>query len=269
MKENHRGYPRNIIKTPQEIALIEKAGQIVAETLSLIEKHIRPGIEILELDKIAEEFILSKNAIPSFKGYEVDKKFYPNTLCISIDEVIIHGIPNKRQLQEGEIVSVDCGCQFEGYHGDSAYTFKVGQISDEKQKLLDVTEKALYLGIEQAVDKNKVFDISRAVQNYVEQHGYSSPRELVGHGVGQNLHEEPSIPNHVPPLLHRNNFPNMKLQTGMTIAIEPMVMMSRNHNVITLKDGWTIVTSDKSPSAHFEHTVVIENQKARILTARN
>jgi methionyl aminopeptidase len=256
-----------LIRTAEEIGLIEKACRIVADTLSLIEKYIAPGIETIELDKIAEDYIKSLNAYPAFKGYKVDDKYYPNTLCISIDEEVVHGIPGNRKLKEGEIVSVDCGAKLNGYYGDSAYTFPVGEITEEKKRLLQVTQESLMLGIEQAVDRNKVYDISRAVQDYCESKGYSLTRELFGHGIGSKLHEEPSIPNFVPPLLHRGNFPNMKLYTGMALAIEPMVHAGA-HQVKTLKDGWTVVTSDNSPAAHFEHTVIVQDGKPLILTIR-
>lgn len=256
------------IKTEKEIDLIEKACRIVAETLSLIEKYVKPGVETLELDKIAEDYIRSKDAIPAFKGYMVDRKKFPATLCISIDEEVVHGIPGSRKLIEGEIVSIDCGCHKNEYYGDSAVTFGVGQISEEKTKLMDVTNKSLFLGIEQAITGNKIYDVSRAIQDYVESNGFSLTRELCGHGVGKYLHEEPSIPNFVPPLLHRQRFPNVKLYKGMSLAIEPMVHAG-SLQVRTLKDGWTVVTADGKPAAHFEHTVIVDDGKAQILTLRD
>ncbi len=244
---------------------IEQACRIVAETIDLVGKQVISGISTSELDEIAEDYIKSKGAEPAFKGY----RGFPNSLCISVEEEVVHGIPsNKRKLIEGEIVSIDCGVKLNGYYGDGARTFPVGTISIEKKKLLDITEKSLYLGIEKAVARNKVYDISRAIQNYVESNGFSIVRELTGHGVGKNLHEDPSIPNFVPPLLYRTHFPNDKLRKGQTLAIEPMVNMGDYH-VNTADDGWTIYTSDKMPSAHFEHTVVVEEGKPIILTLAN
>ncbi len=256
------------IKTDTEITLMEKAGRIVAEVHMLLSKYIKPGIKTIELDQIAEDYILSKNARPAFKGYIVDKRKYPNTLCISIDEEVVHGIPSERQLEEGQIVSIDCGVEKDGYYGDSAVSFPVGKISLEKQKLLEVTEQALYEGISQAIQGNKIYDISRAIQNYVEKHGFSVTRELVGHGIGKSLHEEPPVPNFVPLLLHRNRYPNVKLINGMALAIEPMVHMGAKE-VITKKDYWTVCTADKSPAAHFEHTIIVNNNKPLILTMRD
>jgi methionyl aminopeptidase len=244
---------------------MEEACRIVSDTLLHIKKYITPGISTLELDAIAEDFILTNNAMPAFKGYEVDTKTYPYTLCISIDEEVVHGMPSKRILKEGEVVSIDCGCKINEHYGDSAFTFPVGNISEEKKKLLSVTKESLYKGIEQAKTNNKIYDISRAIQNHVEKAGFSVVRELVGHGIGHHLHEEPAIPNFVPALLHRNKFPNIKLQKGQALAIEPMVNSGGFH-VRTANDGWTIYTADKRPSAHFEHTVIIDDNKPVILT---
>ncbi|MGB9772058.1 MAG: type I methionyl aminopeptidase [Candidatus Kapaibacteriota bacterium] len=259
--------PVTLVKTAEEIKLIEQACRIVAETLAILEKYVKPGTETIELDKIAEDFILSHNAVPAFKGYRVDNKEYRHTLCISIDEEVVHGIPGTRVLREGEIVSLDCGVKKDGYYGDSAVTYPVGKISEEKERLLKVTQKALELGIEAAVEGNKVYDISRAIQTYVEANGYSVNRELVGHGIGKRLHEEPPIPNFVPPLLARRQYPNMKLLSNMTIAIEPMVNMG-DYKVVTKEDGWTVATADGKPSAHFEHTIVVTKDKAIVLTYR-
>ncbi len=264
---NHTIVPKNI-KTDSELGLIEKACRIVAETLVLVGKHVKPGIETIELDRIAEDYIRSKDARPAFKGYQVDDKFFPNTLCISIDEEVVHGIPGSRKLEEGMIVSIDCGCEKEGYFGDSAVTFAVGEISEEKKKLMKVTEEALMQGIAQALPRNKVYDISRAVQTYVEKFGFSVTRELVGHGVGKNLHEEPPIPNFVPPLLNRAQYPNMKLFKNMTLAIEPMVHAGRKE-IRVAHDGWTVFTLDKKPAAHFEHTIIVDEGEPKILTLRD
>jgi len=264
---SNNNYRTPVIRTAEEIGKIEKACRIVADTLTLLENYIKPGVTTLELDKIAEDFIKSKNAVPAFKGYQVDDKYFPNTLCISVDEEVVHGIPGKRKLVEGEIVSLDCGAQLDGYFGDSAYTYSVGEISDEKKRLMQITQESLMLGIEQAVDRNKVYDIGRAIQTYCEKNGYTLTRELVGHGVGKKLHEEPSIPNFVPALLHRSKYPNVKLYSGMCLAIEPMVHQG-GVKVTTLKDGWTVVTADKKPAAHFEHTVIVDNSHPLILTLR-
>ncbi len=257
-----------LVKKDSEIALIEKACRIVADTLTLVGKSVKAGIETIELDKIAEDYIRSHNARPAFKGYQVEDKFFPNTLCMSVNEEIVHGIPGKRKLEEGDIVSIDCGCEKDGYFGDSAATFAVGEIDDEKKQLMIVTEEALFKGLEQAVDKGKLFDISRAVQEHVEKHGYSVTRELSGHGIGKKLHEEPSIPNFVPPLLHRSRFPNVKLHKGMALAIEPMVHAG-SREIKTLSDGWTVITADGKPAAHFEHTVIVDAGEPKILTLRN
>jgi len=255
------------VRNAEEIRKIEKACRIVAETLSLVEKNVKPGVRTIELDRIAEDYIRTKNGIPAFKGYKVDDKYFPNTLCISVDEEIVHGMPGNRKLEEGEIVSIDCGCKLNGYFGDSALTIAVGEISEEKKKLMKVTEESLMLGLEQAVDRKKLFDISKAIQEHCEKNGFSLTRELTGHGIGKKLHEEPSIPNFVPPLLHRNMFPNIKLQSGMALAIEPMVHMGAQH-VVTLSDGWTVITKDRSPAAHYEHTVIVMENKPLILTLR-
>jgi len=261
-------YNMPAIRSTEEIGKIERACRIVAETLGLLEKYVKPGVETIELDKIAEDYIRSKNGHPAFKGYRVDDKYFPNTLCISVNEEVVHGIPGSRALKDGDIVSLDCGARLDGYYGDSAVTYPVGTISDEIQKLLRVTQESLMLGIEQAIDRNKVYDISRAVQTHCENNGFSLTRELVGHGIGKNLHEEPPIPNFVPPLLHRTRFPNVKLYEGMGIAIEPMVHAG-GYQVVTDKDGWTVRTKDGKPAAHFEHTVIVQDKYPLILTLRD
>jgi methionyl aminopeptidase len=253
------------IHTGSFAASMEKPSRIVAETISLVGKHIAPGITTLQLDAIAEDYILSKGGQPAFKGYVVDRKTFRHSLCISVNEEVVHGIPSERILDEGDIVSIDCGVKFDGYFGDSAFTFPVGSISEDKQKLLKATQEALMLGVEQAIARNKVYDVARAIQTHVEKNGFSIVRELVGHGIGKRLHEDPAMPNFVPPLLQRSRYPNEKFQRGQAIAIEPMVNAG-THQVRTLSDGWTVITADKKASAHFEHTVLIEEGRPVILT---
>ncbi len=261
-------FPKPNIKTESEIDLIEKSCRIVAETLRSLIKYIKPGVTTLELDEIAEDYIRSEDAEPAFKGYKVGKLIFPGTLCISIDEQVVHGIPSGRKLIEGEIVSIDCGAEKNGYFGDSAVTYAVGRVSEEKQKLMKITEEALMLGLDKAISGNKLFDISRAIQQHCEQNGFSLTRELVGHGIGRELHEDPAIPNFVPPLLHRQKYPNVKLHKGMALAIEPMVHAGVKE-VITETDGWTVITADGKPAAHFEHTVIVDNGRPVILTLRD
>jgi methionyl aminopeptidase len=251
-----------------DVRKLEAACRIVADTFSHLRQFIKPGVTTIELDAIAEDFIRSHGAEPAFKGYDVDGKIFPYTLCISIDEEVVHGMPGTRKLKEGQIISVDCGAQKDGWFGDSAYTYPVGEISTDKQRLLTVTQEALALGIEQAVDGNKVYEIGRAIQAHVEKNGFSVVRELVGHGIGQHLHEEPPVPNFVPGLLHRSQYPNVKLATGMALAIEPMVNMGSFH-VHTASDEWTVYAADGKPSAHFEHTVLVDGKTPRILTLMN
>ncbi|MCI0707212.1 MAG: type I methionyl aminopeptidase [Ignavibacteriae bacterium] len=249
------------LKTKKEIELIRESSKIVAEVLRLVGAHAKPGVTTLELDRIAEEYIHSCDAEPAFKGYGSDKNNkFPATLCTSIDNEVVHGIPGNRRLQEGEILSVDVGVLKNGYYGDGAMSFHIGHVSPEKERLLKVTEESLYKGIEQATVGNTVNDIGYAVQRHVEANGFSVVRDLVGHGVGVKLHEEPSVPNYGEPGT------GVKLKEGMTIAIEPMVN-SGTWKVKVLADGWTVVTDDGKPSAHFEHTVAIVNGKPEILTA--
>ena len=253
------------IKTNTALHAIEESCRIVVGALNEVKKYISPGISTIELDKIAEDYIRSNNGEPAFKGYIVDGKSFPSSLCISIDEEVVHGIPSDRKLKDGQIVSVDCGVRKGGYYGYSATTFAVGEISQDKLKLLTVTYESLMAGVNQAVVGNKVYDIARAVQTIVEKNGFSVVRELVGHGVGRHLHEDPAIPNFIPALLHRSRFPNEKLRKGQTLAIEPMVNMG-SYTVSTAKDGWTVYATDNRPSAHFEHTVIVEQGKPIILT---
>ena len=249
----------------EQIKIMEQAGRITADTLLLVEKYIKPGITTLELDKIAEDFIRSKNAIPTFKGYNN----FPNSLCISVDECVVHGIPSNKQLKEGEIVSIDCGVTFNGFVGDSAVTFAVGKVSAEKQQLMKITEEALFKGIEQARPNKKIYDISKVIQEHCETNGYSLTRELTGHGVGKKLHQEPSIPNFVPSLLYRKNMPNAKLFNGLSIAIEPMVHIGNKEVYVSHEDKWAVITRDHTPAAHFEHTIIIADDSPIITTLRN
>ncbi len=244
-----------IIKTDAQIEIMRKAGRIVAETLKVVEKIIRPGITTAEIDHLAEEYILSCGSKPGFKGY----RGFPATACISIDEEVVHGIPGERVLKEGQIVSVDLGSIVDGYYGDSAATFPVGEISEEKKKLLEVTKRSLEVGIEQARAGNKLGKVSAAIQKYVEAAGFSVVRDMVGHGIGRKLHEDPQVPHFGP----EESGP--VLEKGMVLAIEPMVNVG-DYNINQKPDGWTIVTADGSASAHFEHTVAITDNGAEILT---
>ncbi len=251
---------RNLIKSKSEIDLIRESCRIVAEVLKLLEKSIKPGITTKELDIIAEEYIRSQNAEPAFKGYGADKKnLYPATLCTSVEDEVVHGIPGDRILLEGEIISIDVGVKKNNYYGDGAKSFAVGKISDEKKRLLEVTEQSLYKGIEKALNGNRVCDISSAVQKHVEEAGFSVVRDLVGHGIGRSLHEEPQIPNFGKPGTGE------LLRSGMTLAIEPMVNYG-SYNVRFNSDGWTVTTADGKPSAHFEHTICITDSEPEILT---
>jgi methionyl aminopeptidase len=248
------------IKTKKEIDLIRESCRIVAETLQLVGSNVKVGVSTIELDQIAEDYIRSNNAIPAFKGYsQGGLPGFPGSVCTSLNEAVVHGIPGSVKLEEGDIISLDVGVLKNNYYGDAAITLAVGKISEEKKKLLEVTEKSLYLGIKQAISGNKVHDISSAVQEYVEQNGFSIVRDLCGHGVGKFLHEDPAIPN------FGKKGTGPKLKNGMTIAIEPMVNAGV-YNVTTASDGWTVLTTDGSPSAHFEHTILVMDNSPEILT---
>ncbi len=248
------------IKTKKEIDLIRTSCKIVAETLQLVKSNIKPGVTTFELDKIAEDYIRSNDAVPAFKGYRQGPLVpFPGSICASIDDEVVHGIPGNRVLKEGEIIAIDVGVLKNNYFGDAALSVPVGNISSEKVKLLEVTEKSLYLGIEQAIAGNRIHDISSAVQEYVESNGFSVVRELCGHGVGKFLHEDPSVPN------FGKKGTGAKLKNGMTLAIEPMVNLGK-YFVKTKQDGWTVITEDSSPSAHFEHTILINNNSPEILS---
>lgn len=249
-----------LIKTPGEIELMKESCGIVAQVLRLLAPLVRPGVTTGELDEAAEEFIRMQGAEPAFKGYGTDRRnLFPASICASVDDAVVHGIPGDRALTEGEIISVDVGVRKNGYYGDGAWTFAVGTISQEKARLMSVTEEALMRGIEQSVAGNRVHDISAAVQARVEEDGFSVVRDLVGHGIGKNLHEEPAVPN------FGNPGTGMTLEEGMTLAIEPMVNYGA-YRVVVDPDGWTIRTADHTPSAHFEHTVLVQDGNAVILT---
>ncbi|GHV37301.1 methionine aminopeptidase [Bacteroidia bacterium] len=239
-----------------EVEKIRESSLLVGETLAEVGKILRPGIKTKELDKRAEEFIRDNGAIPTFKGYGG----FPTALCISINEVVVHGFPSDYEIKDSDIVSIDCGVTKDGFVGDSAYTFMMPNVSDEARKLCRITKESLYIGIEMAVAENRVGDISWAIQGYCEGNGYGVVRDLCGHGVGRNLHEKPDVPN----FGKRGNGP--KLKDGMVIAIEPMITAG-TYKVYQAKDGWTIYTQDKKPAAHYEHDVVIRQGKAEILSS--
>ncbi len=248
------------IKTKKEIDLIRESCKIVAETLQLMKSNIKSGIATSELDEIAEDYIRSNNAIPAFKGYsQGGAPGFPGSVCISVDDAVVHGIPGSKVLREGEIVSLDVGVLKNNFYGDAALSVAVGKVSAEKSKLLEVTEKSLYEGISHAKEGNRVHDISASVQEMVEYNKFSIVRDLCGHGVGRYLHEESSIPN------FGRRGTGAKLRNGMTLAIEPMVNAG-GYKVVTDSDGWTILTADGLPSAHFEHTILIAHNSPEILT---
>lgn len=244
-----------ILKTEEEIEFMRDANRLVGMTLGELSKHIRPGVSTLQLDKIAEEYIRDHGAYPTFLGYGG----FPNSICTSVNENVVHGIPNNKPLEEGDIISIDCGTQKRGFCGDSAYTFCVGEVDQKVKDLLRITKEALYKGIEQAKEDNRIGDIGSAIQDYCEINGYSVVRELVGHGIGRQMHESPEVPNYG----RRGTGPVVK--NGMCIAIEPMINMG-GKKVVFENDGWTVRTKDRKPSAHFEHTIAIRNGKADILS---
>ncbi len=243
------------LKTEEEIELLRENALLVSKTLAEVGRHIVPGVTTLELNKIAETYIRDNGAEPAFLGYGG----FPYTLCISVNDVIVHGFASEYRLVEGDIISVDCGTIYKGFYGDSAYTFPVGNISEESKKLLRVTKESLYLGIERAVNGNRIGDISFAIQQHCEKNGFSVVREMVGHGIGKKLHEAPEVPN------FGSRGQGKKLQEGMVICIEPMVNAGER-SVHMHKDGWTLSTADKKNSAHYELTVAITNGKPRVLS---
>jgi len=240
------------LKSESEIKLLKASALIVSRTLAKVAEYIEPGVTTGKLDQIAEEYIISQNAKPAFKGYGDKKNPYPATLCISVNEQVVHGIPGQYKLKEGDIVSIDCGVEKDGYFGDHAFTFCVGECNEETNRLLTCTLEALYKGIEQAKHGNKIGGISGAVQTYCETQGFGVVRDLVGHGIGKSMHEEPSVPN-----FGKKNT-GKRLRSGMSLAIEPMITAG-NWKVKTLSDGWTVVTQDGSNAAHFEHDVVVRD----------
>ena len=243
-------------KTAEEVELLRASNLLVSRTLAEVAKHIAPGVTTLELDRVAEEFIRDNHALPGFLGY----KGYPKTLCTSVNQQVVHGIPSGYRLKEGDIVSVDCGALYQGYFGDSAYTFAVGEVADRVKLLLKTTREALYKGIENAREGMRIGDISNAIQDHCERERFSVVREMVGHGIGQGLHEAPEVPN------YGKRGHGIKLQLGMVICIEPMINMGRKE-ITQDADGWTIQTADKMPSAHFEHCVAIGKSSADILSS--
>lgn len=243
------------IRSKDEIYKIWESNKIVYETLQMLGKEIKPGVKTKRLDKLAEEFIHNKGGRPAFKGYNG----YPAAICTSIDEQVVHGIPSNRELRDGEILSIDVGAEKNGYYGDSAYTYAVGEVEPIKKKLMNITQESLYKGIAMANPGNRLSDIGNAVQTHVESHGFSVVKVLVGHGIGRELHEHPEVPNYGEP----GKGPTLK--AGMCIAIEPMVNVG-TYNVFTLDDGWTVVTADKKPSAHYEHTIAITEDGPLILS---
>jgi len=248
------------LKTPDELAIMRKASTIVAEILEELAGAVRPGITTFELDRMAEELTYKKGAKPAFKGYRPGDVAYPKTLCVSVNEEIVHGIPSSRKLKQGDIVGLDFGVVYEGFYGDSARTVPVGKVPESTEKLLRVTREALYKGIEQCREGNRISDIASAVQCHAESAGFSVVEEFAGHGIGRRLHEEPQVPNYF-----RRGMPNPRLKAGMVIAIEPMVNEGTARLRI-LKDGWTAVTADGKLSAHFEHSVAITDTGPEILS---
>ncbi len=244
-----------IIKDIEEIKLIRESALLVSKTLGLVAKEIKEGVTTLKLDKIAEDFIRSNNAIPGFLGLYG----FPNTLCVSPNSQVVHGIPNNKPLKNGDIISIDCGALKNGYYGDHAYTFAVGEVNEETQRLLNITKESLYVGIREFKKGNRVGDVGYAIQNHCEKNGFGVVRELVGHGIGKVMHEKPEMPNY-----GRKGI-GKKFKDGMVVAIEPMINQG-THKIFQHSDGWTITTQDNKPSAHFEHNIAIIDGKPEILS---
>lgn len=245
------------IKSEQELAKMRRAGEVLIGFFELVEKEIKPGVSTAYIDKIAYDYITAQGCTPSFKGYNG----FPGSICSSVNEEVVHGIPGNRVLKEGDIFSIDIGACYQGYHADAARTYPVGNITPEAQRLIDVTKESFFVGMKKAVAGNRVGDIASAIQEYVEAHGYSVVRDLVGHGIGANLHESPEVPN------FGNPGRGARLQKGMTIAVEPMVNMGR-YDVYTLDNDWTVVTEDNSLSAHYENTVIITDGEPEFTTLK-
>ncbi|TPE44802.1 type I methionyl aminopeptidase [Pontibacter mangrovi] len=244
-----------IYKTEEEIELIRQSALILSKAHGEIARHIKPGVATIQLDKIAEEYILDNGGKPSFKNYNG----FPFSLCISVNSVVVHGFPSNYVLNDGDVISVDAGVYKNGFHSDCAYTHAVGEVKPEVKKLLEVTKESLYLGLEKAAAGNRLGDVSHTIQEHAESNGFTVVRELVGHGIGRNLHESPEVPN------YGRRGQGVKLQEGLVIAVEPMVNLGSRH-IVQEDDGWTIRTKDKLPSAHFEHTIVVRKDKPEILT---
>lgn len=244
------------LKTAEEIELLRQSSLLVGKTLAAVARVIDEGVSTIALDKVAEEFIRDNGGVPAFKGY----RGFPGSLCISVNSQVVHGIPGKYELKSGDVISVDCGVKMNGFYGDSAFTFPVGDVKQDVLDLLRVTKESLYKGIEKAIAGNRMGDVSDAIQSHAEKHGYGVVRELVGHGVGRSLHEEPEVPNYG----RKGSGP--KLAAGLVIAIEPMINMG-TRNVKQHSDGWTITTADGKPSAHYEHTIAVAANKADILSS--
>jgi methionyl aminopeptidase len=245
-----------LLKTEEDIALMRQGALILSQTLGVIAQAVKPGVTTKELDKLAETYIGDQGGIPSFKGYNG----FPASLCVSVNEEVVHGIPSQYALQEGDIVSIDAGVFYKGFHNDSAYTFPVGDIKKEAQELLKITKEALYLGIAQAVVGKRVGDIGAAIEEHVLRHGYSVVKELAGHGIGRFLHEDPQVLN------YSQRGASAQLKKGMVLAIEPMVNQGKSAVKFSKEDGWTVTTADRQLSAHFEHTVAVGEQHAEVLT---
>lgn len=243
------------LKSEEEVELIKVSADILGRAHAELAKLIKPGISTIDLDAVAEEFIRDNGGVPSFKGYSG----FPGTLCVSVNEQVVHGIPGDYELLDGDIISVDCGVLLNGFHSDSAYTYEVGDVDENIKSLLRVTKESLYKGIEKAVSGNRMGDLGFTIQNHVEERGYSVVRELVGHGVGRDLHEAPEVPN------YGKRGKGIKLSEGMVLAIEPMINLGKK-NIVQEADGWTIRTADNKASAHFEHTVLVRKGEAEILT---
>jgi len=249
------------VKSPAEVTLMRESCRIVGDVLRLLKAQVRSGMRTKELDEMAEAFIRAQGAEPAFKGYGADKRnLFPASVCTSIDDEVVHGIPGSRELHDGQLISIDVGVRKNEFYGDGAWTFPVGEVAEEKRRLMKITEEALALGIAKARAGNRVHDVSSAIQSHVEAAGFSVVRDLVGHGIGRHLHEEPAVPN------FGKAGTGMLLQQGMTLAIEPMVNLGA-FRVNVDNDGWTIRTADRTPSAHFEHTVLVTEQDPEILTA--